>query len=78
MAKVKQKVSGCFRLEVYDHAYCRIPSYLQTRKAKGLILFLLPKWRWLKNLFSCGGVGRYRLEYNAGVIDACPNLSGCL
>jgi transposase len=43
MAKVKQKVSGCFRLEVYDHAYCRIPSYLQTRKAKGLILFLLPK-----------------------------------
>jgi len=35
MAKVKQKVSGCFRAEIYSHAYCRISSYLQTMANKG-------------------------------------------
>ena len=35
MAKVKQKVSGCFRTEIYAKAYCRISSYLQTMSAKG-------------------------------------------
>ena len=35
MAKVKQKVSGCFRTERYAHAYCRISSYLQTMANKG-------------------------------------------
>ena len=35
MAKVKQKVSGCFRAERYAHAYCRISSYLQTMANKG-------------------------------------------
>ena len=35
MAKVKQKVSGCFRTELYAHAYCRISSYLQTMASKG-------------------------------------------
>jgi len=35
MAKVKQKVSGCFRTERYAKAYCRISSYLQTRANKG-------------------------------------------
>ena len=35
MAKVKQKVSGCFRTEVYAKAYCRISSYLQTMANKG-------------------------------------------
>ena len=36
MAKVKQKVSGCFRTEKYAHAYCRISSYLQTMANKGI------------------------------------------
>ncbi len=35
MAKVKQKVSGCFRNSDYAHAYCRISSYLQTMANKG-------------------------------------------
>jgi len=36
MAKVKQKVSGCFRTDKYAHAYCRITSYLQTMANKGM------------------------------------------
>lgn len=36
MAKVKQKVSGCFRTEKHAHAYCRISSYLQTMANKGI------------------------------------------
>ncbi len=36
MAKVKQKVSGCFRVEIYAKAYCRISSYLQTMSSKGI------------------------------------------
>lgn len=36
MAKVKQKVSGCFRVEQYAKAYCRISSYLQTMANKGI------------------------------------------
>ena len=36
MAKVKQKVSGCFRTEFYAKAYCRISSYLQTMSNQGL------------------------------------------
>jgi len=35
MAKVKQKVSGCFRTFQYAQAYCRISSYLQTMANKG-------------------------------------------
>jgi transposase len=36
MAKVKQKVSGCFRTFIYAQAYCRISSYLQTMANKGV------------------------------------------
>ncbi|MFQ5589480.1 MAG: IS66 family transposase [Nitrospiria bacterium] len=35
MSKVKQKVSGCFRAQIYAQAYCRISSYLQTMANKG-------------------------------------------
>lgn len=35
MAKVKQKISGCFRKELYAKAYCRISSYLQTMANRG-------------------------------------------
>ena len=36
MAKVKQKVSGCFRTERYAEAYCRISSFLQTMANRGI------------------------------------------
>ena len=36
MAKVKQKVSGCFRQQEYAKAYCRISSYLQTMTQQGV------------------------------------------
>ena len=40
MSKVKQKVSGCFRTELYAKAYCRISSYLQTMASKGYNLLI--------------------------------------
>ena len=36
MAKVKQKISGCFRRKQYAQAYCRISSYLQTMANQGV------------------------------------------
>ncbi|PIE58549.1 MAG: hypothetical protein CSA33_02485 [Desulfobulbus propionicus] len=36
MAKVKQKISGCFRKQQNAHAYCRISQYLQTMAAKSV------------------------------------------
>lgn len=36
MAKVKQKISGCFRQKLYAQAYCRISSYLQTMANQGV------------------------------------------
>ena len=40
MAKVKQKVSGCFRNKDYADAYCRISSFLQTMANKGINPFI--------------------------------------
>lgn len=40
MSKVKQKVSGCFRTVKYAHAYCRISSFLETMKNKGINPFI--------------------------------------
>ncbi len=36
MSKVKQKVSGCFRVAKYGQAYCRSSSYIQTMVNKGI------------------------------------------
>jgi len=36
MAKVKQKISGCFRRKQYAQAYCQISSYLQTMANQGI------------------------------------------
>ncbi len=36
MAKVKQKISGCFRTKQYAEAYCRISSYLQSMAYRGV------------------------------------------
>lgn len=36
MAKVKQKISGCFRKKQYAEAYCRISSYLQSMAYQGI------------------------------------------
>ncbi len=44
MTKVKQKVSGCFRTEKYAKAYCRISSYLQTMKNKGINPLVAVSW----------------------------------
>ena len=35
MAKVKQKVSGCFRTATCADAWCRISSYLQSMARQG-------------------------------------------
>ena len=35
MAKVKQKISGCFRNPRFAAAYCRVSSYLQSTAFQG-------------------------------------------
>ena len=55
MSKVKQKVSGCFRTEIYAHAYCRISSYLQTMANKGINPLIAIQMALAgENLFSRG------------------------
>jgi transposase len=55
MAKVKQKVSGCFRTEVYAKAYCRISSYLQTMANKGYNPLIAIQMALAGELNSAGG-----------------------
>jgi len=55
MAKVKQKMSGCFRTEVYAKAYCRISSYLQTMANKGYNPLIAIQMALAGELDSIGG-----------------------
>ncbi len=55
MAKVKQKVSGCFRTEIYAKAYCRISSYLQTMANKGYNPLIAIQMALSGDLDSLGG-----------------------
>lgn len=55
MAKVKKKVSGCFRTEIYAQAYCRISSYLQTMASKGYNPLLAIQLALAGNIPSGGG-----------------------
>lgn len=55
MAKVKQKVSGCFRVELYAKAYCRISSYLQTMANKGINPLIAIQMALAGNVENIGG-----------------------
>jgi transposase len=55
MAKVKQKVSGCFRSEDYAHAYCRISSYLQTMANHGYNPLIAIQMALAGNALAAGG-----------------------
>ncbi len=56
MAKVKQKVSGCFRSKIYAQAYCRISSYLQTMANKGINPLIAIQMALNGDIGSLGGV----------------------
>ncbi len=55
MAKVKQKVSGCFRTLKYAEAYCRISSYLQTMTNKGYNPLIAIQMALAGNVNNAGG-----------------------
>ena len=59
MAKVKQKVSGCFRVELYAKAYCRISSYLQTMANKGVNPLIAIQMALAGNSENIGGEYKY-------------------
>ncbi|MFB6357674.1 MAG: IS66 family transposase [Thiohalorhabdaceae bacterium] len=54
-AKVKQKVSGCFRTRQYAEAYCRISSYLQTMTHHGYNPFVAIQMALSGKLYEEGG-----------------------
>ena len=56
MAKVKQKVSGCFRTIKYAEAYCRISSYLQTMANKGINPLIAIQMALAGEINNVGGV----------------------
>ena len=64
MSKVKQKVSGCFRVEKFAHAYCRISSYLQTMSNKGINPFTA-----LSMAFSGKNIRTGVSSYKMGMYD---------
>lgn len=55
MSKVKQKVSGCFRNNLYAQAYCRISSYLQTMANKGYNPLVAIQWAFSGQIYSDRG-----------------------
>jgi len=56
MAKVKQKVSGCFRVQLYAQAYCRISSYIQqTMTNKGVNPLIAIQMALAGEIKSLGG-----------------------
>ena len=55
MAKVKQKVSGCFRQLQYAQAYCRISSYLQTMANKGYNPLIAIQMALAGNIYDLAG-----------------------
>ena len=55
MAKVKQKVSGCFRVRRYAEAYCRISSYLQTMAYQGYNPLVAIQMAFSGQLYAEGG-----------------------
>lgn len=62
MTKIKQKVSGCFRSEMYAKAYCRISSYLQTMANKGINPLIAIQMA-LTGEISEPGASRYYYSY---------------
>ncbi len=52
MAKVKQKVSGCFRAKLYAEAYCRTPAIYKPWPTKGLIHLSLFRWPLMGKLMK--------------------------
>ncbi len=69
MSKVKQKVSGCFRVKVYAQAYCRISSYLQTMANKGCSPLVAIQMALAGEV---EGVSSYHFERN----ERCSLLNG--
>ena len=55
MAKVKQKVSDCFRQLQYAQAYCRISSYLQTMANKGYNPLIAIQMALAGNIYDLAG-----------------------
>jgi transposase len=56
MAKVKMKVSGCFRNRQYAQAYCRISSYLQTMANHGYNPLVAIQMALSGELYADGGL----------------------